>query len=101
MLDSDGYPDEEALEQIKKWDAFDKQGIDRLLDLVYDNTKWPDRQIYRGKKGKYVYHTGGWSGNEDVIAALMGNFIFRAVFWQSEERGGHFTFKIKGLTNTQ
>jgi len=96
MLDKDGYPDEGSLAKIKEWDIL-KQGIDGLLDLIKENTQWADRQI--SQRGKYViyytYHTGGWSGNEDVIDALHHNFLFWAMFWQKSTRGGHYYFRIK------
>lgn len=96
MLDINGYPDEESLERIKKWDLFEN-GVDGLLNLVEENTQWADRQI--GRSGKcvirYEYHTGGWSGNEDVIRALMHNFLFWSLSWVKSTAGGHYYFKIK------
>jgi len=94
MLDENNYPDEESLKQIKEWDILE-EGIYGLLDLVEENTNWADRQIYRGVRGKYVYHTGGWSGNEDVINALHQNFLFWSMFWVKSTRGGHYYFHIK------
>ena len=96
MLDEDNYPDDKSLKQIKNWDIL-TQGIDGLLNLIEDNTNWADRQIY--KTGKrviyYEYHTGGWSGNEDVIDALHHNFLFWSLYWEKTTRGGHYYFKIK------
>ena len=96
LLDGDNYPDEASLKQIQEWDIL-KQGTQGLLDLVYENTNWADRQIERsGKKViRYVYNTGGWSGNEDVIGALQQNLLFFAFFWQKSTRGGHYYFKIE------
>lgn len=96
MLDGDNYPDEKSLEEIKEWDIL-KQGIQGLLDLVEENTNWADRQIcITGKKViRFEYHTGGWSGNEEVIGALRQNFLFWAMYWEKSVRGGHFYFKIK------
>ena len=96
MLDENNYPDEASLQAIKEWDIL-KQGIDGLLDLIEENTNWADRQIHiRGKKVLYFeYHTGGWSGNEDVISALCQNFLFWSMFWVKSTRGGHYYFKIK------
>jgi len=98
MLDKDNYPDEDSLQQIKEWDILG-QGAQGLLDLVGENTNWADRQIHiTGKKViRFEYHTGGWSGNEDVIAALRHNFIFWSMFWQKSTRGGHYYFKIKPM----
>jgi len=96
MLDENNYPDEASLKEIKEWNILE-QGIEKLLDLIEDNTNWASRQIERrGKKIiRYVYHTGGWSGNEDVIAALHCNFLFWSMFWIKSTRGGHYYFRIK------
>jgi hypothetical protein len=95
MIDSDGYPEEKDLERIKNWDVL-KDGVDGLLELVRENTNWPDRQM--GVSGKNVYrmeyHTGGWSGNENVINHLKCNFLFWSLSWVKSTRGGHYYFKI-------
>jgi len=96
MLNGDNYPDEASLKAIREWDI-PKQGIQGLLDLIEENTNWPDRQIYQtGKRViKYEYHTGGWSGNEDVIDALHQNILFWRMFWRKHTAGGHYYFRIK------
>jgi len=96
MLDKDGYPDEASLKAIKEWDILE-QGVSELLELVIENTNWADRQIHiTGKKViRFEYHTGGWSGNEDVIKVLRQNLLFWHFFWQKSTRGGHFYFKIE------
>lgn len=96
MLDENNYPDEASLKEIKEWD-FPKQGVEGLLNLIEENTNWADRQIERSGKRviRYVYHTGGWSGNEDVIDALRHNVMFWSMFWEKSIRGGHYYFKIK------
>lgn len=95
MLDQNGYPDKASLRKIKKWDIWEK-GIKGLLDLVEENTHWSDRQIHiSGKRViRFEYHTGGWSGNESVIEALMQT-SFWFMFWQKSTRGGHYYFKIE------
>jgi len=96
MLDENNYPDEESLRQIKEWDVLTK-GVEGLLDLIEENTNWAGRQIYREGKNviRYEYHTGGWSGNEDVIEAMMHNFLFWALSWVKSTVGGHYYFKIR------
>lgn len=96
MLDSDNYPDEKSLEEIKGWDLLTR-GIEGLLDLIEENTNWADRQIERSGKNviRYVYHTGGWSGNEDVIHAMQHNFLFWSLSWVKSTVGGHYYFKIE------
>ncbi len=95
MLDKDNYPDEASLKAIEKWDIL-KQGVQGLLDMVEENTNWPDWSIsVKGKKIlHFEYHTGGWSGNEDVIDALHRNRLFWSLFWKKSEAGGHYFFRI-------
>ena len=95
MLDKDNYPDEASLKTIEKWDIL-KKGVGGLLNLIFENTNWPDRQIsITGRRIiRFAYHTGGWSGNEDVIGALHRNFLFWSLFWEKSTRGGHYYFKL-------
>lgn len=96
MLDDNDYPDEESLEKIKNWDLLE-HGVEGLLDLIEENTNWSSRQIKRSGKNviRYVYHTGGWSGNEDVVEAMMHNFLFWSLSWWKSTIGGHYYFKIQ------
>jgi len=98
MLDENDYPDEKSLKEIEEWDIL-KQDVRGLLDLVKENTNWSDRQIcITGKKIiRFEYHTGGWSGNEDVINALRQNLLFWSLFWEKSTRGGHYYFKTKPI----
>ncbi len=95
MLDKDNYPDEISLEEIKGWNVLEK-GFEGLLNLIEENTNWADRQIARAGKHviRYMYHTGGWSGNEDVINAMKQNHLFWSLTWMKSTRGGHYYFKI-------
>lgn len=38
--------------------------------------------------------TGGWSENEEVVDAMLGNFAIRHIFYDSWERGGRHVFKF-------
>jgi len=95
MLDKDNYPDKASLKAIEKWDILE-QGVQGLLDLVEENTHFGDWSF--DIKGKHIlrleYHTGGWSGNEDVIDALQKNTLFFPMFWKKSEAGGHYYFRI-------
>lgn len=39
------------------------------------------------------YHTGGWSGAEDLIEAMLGQFWIRH-YHTTWHRGGHFYFEV-------
>lgn len=89
------YSTEEELKKIKEWDPL-KDGIVNLIEYI--RGRWEYANIgYFSLTGKRVLrlelHTGGWSGNEDIIHALRSN-IFWMTFWQRSLRGGHYYFKI-------
>ena len=83
-LDDDGYPTEAALRRLEDWPYKDVNGA---LDFVHDlwhYDGWCRREL-TAHEG-YVVHadptdkflrcaTGGWSGNESLIAAFEGRHI--------------------------
>lgn len=78
-MDDDGYPETSALEEIKSYDLIKKKTVKPLIDLIKDNWKYIDIGYLRIRKGKnslgkpcmkLQLHTGGWSGNEDIIDAI-------------------------------
>jgi len=96
-MDEDGYPTEELLSQIKNYDPI-KSGFIDLMHLVYDNWiyDFPYKSFYKdGDKYVYTLSTGGWSGNEELIDALMENHLWWMFSWYSSRRGGHYEFRIK------
>jgi len=90
-MNPDGYPDDFELDLIKKWSAADLGAL-----MVYVKTLWRWSDWGFKKRGqKYYLHTGGWSGNEDLVDALHENSIFWALCWVKSERGGHYVFEVK------
>lgn len=91
------YPTEEQLGQLEKWD-FQKESVPDFLDEIKSLWHWPEWGFIR--KGKKVIrlelHTGGWSGNEDIIDAI-GKTYFWSLYWEKPVHGGHYYFKIKPL----
>jgi hypothetical protein len=84
-FDRHGYPLKETLDEIALWPA--ERGWDELLQFVNKAWKHAKRQTDDGGTLKLTAHTegrdiwlavpGGWTGNEDIIAALREN----ASFW--------------------
>lgn len=76
-------------------DAMDWKGI---LDWVQDTWKhdygW--HQCFPNADGGYDLRlsTGGWSENEEIIAALE-NTMFWVFFWEESRRGGHYKFDVR------
>jgi hypothetical protein len=94
-MDDTRYPTEEELSTIENYDVV-KDGVFGLLELVNSLWVFPDYYIVKGKNVlKVELHTGGWSGNEDIIGALMNNTMFWTLCWEKSVRGGHYYFTIR------
>ena len=93
MPNVDGYPEDEELKRIELWDR--EQGFNKLLDYVGTIWHWGEPWFKKIDERHYKLSTGGWSGNEDIIAALKANEnMFWMFCWQESRRGGHFKFEI-------
>lgn len=94
-IDGDGYPTEACLEHLETCPATE------ALEILRDNW-WPfdgtgvgcpskkEREVAQG--GDLRFATGGWSGNEDMIHAVMKNFWVR-VHWCLSAQGGLHIFQ--------
>ena len=91
---SKDYPTDEELDKVTNYDF--KEGYEGLVEFVRSIWWLPDWGfVLKGKHVKRLeLHTGGWSGNEDIMSALKGNWMFWSCTWQKTLRGGHFYFKI-------
>jgi hypothetical protein len=100
-LDEDGYPTDEALDEIKNW-HYDKGWIS-LMEFVKSiwwasDWGWSEentKDFSNGDEITYNISTGGWSGNESLISALQENQMFWLAGWYQTRRGGHYIFKLK------
>lgn len=91
-FNKNGYPTEDTLRHIASaaWTDFDD-----LLEYVTDCIDGYGRAWK--ENGEFKIATGGWSGNESVIAALEKNTVFWALCWSSSHCGGLYVFKIPKL----
>lgn len=83
------YPSEEILEKIKNAPCSGVEEFHALMELVRENWSY---DAWERDGDVYKISTYGWSGNEDLIAALMGNYIFWSLYWEQSKRGGHYVF---------
>lgn len=93
------YPSDEELLDIEEWPFADTIGLMehvRRLWAYSDHGYW---DAHRREDGTMVYRvsTAGWSGNEDLIAALKKNQIWWLTCWFSSTRGGHYEFHCPNL----
>lgn len=95
---TDRYPTRTELQAIQEWNILEKPVKD-LLDYIKDLWWMPGWGF--SLKGKRVLrlelHTGGWSGNENIIDALKHNYLFWSLNWERSRRGGHYWFRIRPM----
>lgn len=91
---SNEYPREDELKRIESWPIpNDVRGLLDFIRHLWWQPEWGF--ILKGKrKLKLELHTGGWSGNEDIIGALLKNILFWDLYWVQSIRGGHYYFEI-------
>ena len=99
MPDSDGYPIEGELEQIRKWDGQDPSGWFAFIRSCWWAADWGWTEFEGTDDLKrwqriYLISTGGWSGNESIISAMQKNFVLWALSWHQHRRGGHWEFRV-------
>jgi hypothetical protein len=96
-MKNDIYPTEEELDKIRNYDTI-KDSIEEFINFLKEKWEYADcgyfTRNYSYNEIELELHTGGWSGNEDIIAALQENRLFWMFYWQKSERGGHYYFKI-------
>lgn len=94
-FDTDGYPSEETLKEIESFDLGERyKNLPELFEIIRDHWHWDHYFRYDPEKNCLQLHTGGWSGNEDIIAALRKQTWFWHFFWYKSQRGGHYWFEL-------
>ena len=94
------YHTEKELKEIQNWDIKDAHNlIEKLRNMweykSYFIENWGLDHIHNERPVLMLkLHTGGWSGNEDIIEALQKNKMFWIMWWWKTERGGHYYFEV-------
>ena len=93
------YPTSEELQKIRDWDYTDVNGLIEYLKEIWHWKDWItdtiDMDEVTNEEVRIIEcHTGGWSGNEDIIESLHNNMIFWVFYWIESRRGGHYKFHI-------
>lgn len=92
----DGYPTDETLDAIKSW-AYPFDGFWNFVKSAWNSNY--GKIVENDRLVKLI--TGGWSGNEDIVAALQDNTVFWLCCWQASVRGGVEVFmKPSGVQAT-
>lgn len=90
MTSERDYPTDSELKEISEWPTTDLKGWFDFIESIWWMADWGIRKT----NGKIYMSTGGWSGNESIIGAMMENFILWGRCWQSSRRGGHYVFEM-------
>lgn len=88
------YPSKEDLEKIRHWDFSRHTSLEFAIFIceVWNKT-YGTAELY-GKRIKTLkLWTGGWSGNEDIIKAIMES-DFWLLYWQVSTREGIYIFEF-------
>lgn len=97
------YPSQSDLDRVKKWN--EKDGghmalvyfLDEIWNKDYGAVEIRDVALDEHQEGESYkevrFITGGWSGNEDIISALIGTWFYH-VCWESSHRGGMMIFHV-------
>lgn len=93
----DGYPTEATLKSIREFTISDRTDCITLFSQIKSVWQYADSGFWQEDQNKYSISTGGWSGNEDIIDAMRGNFMFWSLCWHSHTRGGHYVFMLPDL----
>ena len=100
-MTSDGYPEEHELKYIREYDLV-KSDPRTLLEYMKGMWRWKEYFVIK-KTGKGLWveiHTGGWSGHEEMIAALEKTLFF-SLFWTMSKAGGHHYFRVKSARDDE
>ena len=94
-LDSDGYPTEASLEEIRNYTGSTLEFFRGLKDGWWcDAWGYSEHGVNADGEIEFSLSTGGWSGNEDTIRAMRDNVILWHKSWYRQTVGGHFEFKV-------
>lgn len=91
-MDVDGYPTEQELEYIKTFDVLKYDWNKLMIFIQYICWRWGKEYFYKDGD-EWIAITGGWSGNEAIIAALKENAMFWMLYWKQSNRGGKYVFE--------
>lgn len=112
--DGDGYPDEASLEEWAKddgavcWTRYAKL-VASLPEVMAPcpyatvTSQWTTEKYSEKPELEVEFHTGGWSGAESVIDAVLNIAGVRMLYYERWERGGHHWFRVPAsqLKNTK
>jgi hypothetical protein len=95
---SNEYPSAAELLKVTQWKFTDRASLDAFLEYIRGLWFYPDRFVLT-RRSLYL-STGGWSGNDRVIAAMQKHPTFWLLWWKKSKRGGHYWFDRIGAVRS-
>lgn len=100
-VDASGYPSEAAVEacqmvgsrDIQRWMLYVFPLLAKSIPYAGVQTRTVDDEV-DGESLEITFATGGWSGCEDFIHAVLRNFFIKSFFLKEQRRGGGYTFVV-------
>jgi len=100
LLDHGGYPTKEYIDYIWMYTSETMSIIDFVETILQEGWNTEYGKFKLSKKNKNIMElelsTGGWSGNEEIINAILGNIYFThyKMTYVQWNIGGHYCFEI-------
>jgi hypothetical protein len=100
FMDNEGYPTEFLIKTIEKFNGLDPKDIWNFWThiilpcwIYYDLDWMKETKNY----WKLELHTGSWSGNEEIMRAILSNGYLTkwACSYRKWKTGGHHYFRMK------
>ena len=79
-FDRDGYPTDETLKAIETWDITQAVALPHYLASSWNTTYGKVEEV---RPGLWTFATGGWSGNESLLAAMRQSVAWGLLHWDS------------------
>lgn len=96
-MDEHGYPEESEIDHIINWTPAKGETWRSLFEYIQERWQYAECGYWEEpSEGNYHISTGGWSGNEEIIGAMMCNRVFWMMCWLESRRGGHYKFRLPG-----
>lgn len=98
-VSTEGYPSDEAIEQIGLIAGVDAARWMRDVfpplfdDMPYSLLETESEHTALGDALRIKCSCRGWSGNESIIGAILSNFWLRQ-YLETERAGGHYVFVV-------
>jgi hypothetical protein len=88
-----GLVTDAELRRIRKWPDSDPVGLLDFIKSIWNYGDWGFKMS--GKKVLRVeLHTGGWSGNEEIIQHFEKKLLWY-MSWMKSTRGGHYYLRVE------